>query len=66
MGGALREHLLQQPLVGGVLEGVEEADRDRLDPLGDEAVHRRLGGLARERADDLPARVDPLLHLHPR
>ena len=65
MGSALREHLPHQQLVGGVLEGVEEADRDRLDALGDEPVHRRLGRLARERDDDLPARIDPLLHLDP-
>ena len=65
MGGALREHLLHQELVGGVLEGIEQADRDRLDALGEETVHRRLGRLAGERDDDLPARVDPLLHLDP-
>ena len=65
MGGPLREHLPHQQLVGGVLERVEEADRDRLHALGEELVHRRLGRFARERNDDLPARVDPLLHLDP-
>ena len=53
MRGALGEHLLHQQLVGGVLEGVEEADRDRLHPLGEEAIHRRLGRLARKRKDHL-------------
>ena len=65
-GRPLRDHLLHQQLVDGVLEGVEQAHRDRLDPLGDETVHRRLRVLAGEGADDLPARVDPLVHLHPK
>ena len=65
MRRALHDHLLHQQLVGGVLEGVEEADRDRLDPFREEPVHRRLGRRARERDDDLSVRIDPLLHLDP-
>ena len=59
-GEHLPEDLAGPPFVGGVREGVEVADRDRLDPGGPGALRRRPHSRLVERMEHLAARPRPL------
>ena len=55
------DDLLQHRLVDGIGEGVQQADGDRLDLLGQQGIDGALGVGRIERALDLAAMVDALV-----
>ena len=60
-GRLARDDLLEHQLVRRIGEGVEQADRDRLDLLGQQRIDGALGVGRIERALDLAAMVDALV-----
>ncbi len=58
-----RDQRLCPPLMLGRAVGMQEQDRDRLDPLCDEGGCRLADLVVVERQQDTPARIDPLANL---
>jgi len=61
----LFDHLLEHQFMGRVLKGIEEADRNGLNPLFQQAKDRCSCVLGIELFEHCPVASDPLVHLHP-